>query len=127
MKHEPVHAIVLDTLCEDQRMMRSDQDLELSKSISGWRHSPRHPIRIRASLAAVNNAGVDLAVPALTLGCMAALEGQLVDKRIVERNIKKGLLRKEEYEDHLAKLPDRSNDLELVGIPGEEPPPTHGE
>lgn len=54
---------------------------------------------------------------------MAALKEELVDRRIVERNIKKGLLRKEEYEDHLAKLPDRANDLELVSVHSDEQPP----
>ncbi len=57
---------------------------------------------------------------------MAALEDRLVDKRIVDRNIKKGLLRKEQYEDHLAKLPDRSNALELVGVQTEEQGPSYG-
>ena len=38
---------------------------------------------------------------------MATLGDKLLDKRIVERNIAKGLISKAEYEKHLADLADR--------------------
>ncbi|MDH3728315.1 MAG: hypothetical protein OER77_12360 [Myxococcales bacterium] len=51
---------------------------------------------------------------------MAALGDKLVDKRIIERNMAKGLISKEQYEQHLAGLPDKEGDCERVEIdPGE--------
>ena len=47
---------------------------------------------------------------------MATLGDKLVDKRIVERNIAKGLLTKDDYEKHLADLTDREGDYETVDI-----------
>ena len=47
---------------------------------------------------------------------MATLGDKLVDKRIVERNITKGLLTKDDYEKHLADLADREGDYETVDI-----------
>ena len=46
-------------------------------------------------------------------------EAMLLDKRIVERNIKKGLISKDQYDAVLASLPDRADAVELVSI---EPP-----
>ena len=51
---------------------------------------------------------------------MAALGDKIVDKRIVERNITKGLVSKEEYEQHLTELPDREGSYDRVEVePGE--------
>jgi hypothetical protein len=50
---------------------------------------------------------------------MADLHPLLIDKRIVERNIAKGLVTRKDYDKHLADLPDRSNDGEWVEF---EPP-----
>ena len=51
---------------------------------------------------------------------MAALEDKLLDKRVVERNITKGLLSKEEYQQHLAELPDREGAFERIEVePGD--------
>ncbi len=51
---------------------------------------------------------------------MAALGEKLVDKRIVERNIAKGLITKEEYERRLANLADREGSYDTVEIdPGD--------
>ncbi|MGB5284668.1 MAG: hypothetical protein WBN29_09145 [Polyangiales bacterium] len=51
---------------------------------------------------------------------MAALGEKLVDKRIVERNIAKGLITKEEYEQRLANLADREGSYDTVEIdPGD--------
>lgn len=47
---------------------------------------------------------------------MATLGNKLLDKRIVERNIAKGLITKEEYEQHLANLADREGDYDRVEI-----------
>jgi hypothetical protein len=47
---------------------------------------------------------------------MAALGDKVVDKRIVERNITKGLVTKEEFEQHLADLPDREGSYERVEV-----------
>ena len=55
-----------------------------------------------------------------TLGRMANLGDKLVDKRIVERNIAKGLISKDEYEKHLADLADREGAYDQVEIdPGD--------
>jgi hypothetical protein len=51
-------------------------------------------------------------------------EAMLVDKRIVERNINKGLISKEDYRAHLASLQDRADAVELVSI---EPPEDEAE
>jgi len=65
---------------------------------------------------------VDSRCVEFTLRGMAALGDRLVDKRIVERNIAKGLVSKEQYEQHLAGLPDKEGDCERVEIdPGESP------
>jgi hypothetical protein len=51
---------------------------------------------------------------------MATLGDKLLDKRIVERNIAKGLISKEEYEKHLADLADREGAYDQVEIdPGD--------
>jgi len=51
---------------------------------------------------------------------MASLGDKLVDKRIVERNIDKGLISKEQYEQHLADLADREGAYDTVEIdPGD--------
>ncbi len=47
---------------------------------------------------------------------MAALSDKLVDKRIIERNIAKGLVSTERYEQHLAELPDKEGECERVEI-----------
>ncbi|MFZ1863468.1 MAG: hypothetical protein WAU39_04540 [Polyangiales bacterium] len=51
---------------------------------------------------------------------MAALGDRLVDKRVLERNMTKGLLSKEQYEKYLADLTDRESNCERVQIePGD--------
>ena len=51
---------------------------------------------------------------------MASLGEKLVDKRILERNINKGLISKEEYEKHLTELNDLEGTYDRVEIdPGE--------
>ena len=51
---------------------------------------------------------------------MAALGDKIVDKRIVERNITKGLVTKEQYDKHLTELPDREGSYDRVEVePGE--------
>ena len=51
---------------------------------------------------------------------MAPLSDKLVDKRIVERNIAKGLISKQEYEQHLTDLADREGAYDQVEIdPGD--------
>ncbi len=58
---------------------------------------------------------------------MEALGDKLVDRRIIERNIEKGLISKEQFEQHLAELADKEGACERVEIdPSEstdEPPP----
>jgi len=51
---------------------------------------------------------------------MATLGDKLVDKRIVERNITKGLISNEQYEQHLTDLADREGAYDNVEIdPGD--------
>jgi|GEM_PF-1720646 len=51
---------------------------------------------------------------------MATLGDKLVDKRIVERNIEKGLISKEQHEQYLADLADREGTYARVEIdPGD--------
>ncbi|MBT8467284.1 MAG: hypothetical protein KJN97_00935 [Deltaproteobacteria bacterium] len=47
---------------------------------------------------------------------MASLGEKLMDKRIVERNIAKGLITKQEYEQQLANLADREGSYDTVEI-----------
>ena len=51
---------------------------------------------------------------------MAKMDDQVVDKRIVERNIQKGLLTRDALEKHLAKLPDVVDNAEYVSVESEE-------
>ena len=51
-----------------------------------------------------------------TLGRMATLGDKLLDKRIVERNIAKGLVSKQAYEKSLADLADREGAYDRVEI-----------
>ena len=51
-----------------------------------------------------------------TLRPMAALGDKILDKRIVERNMAKGLVSKEDYNQHLAALPDKEGAYERVGV-----------
>jgi hypothetical protein len=52
---------------------------------------------------------------------MSDIHESLVDKRIVERNIKKGKLTRKDHEKYLSSLADRENNAERirVGVPGE--------
>ena len=51
---------------------------------------------------------------------MATLGDKLDDKRIVDRNIAKGLISKEQYEQHLTDLADREGAYDQVDIdPGD--------
>jgi hypothetical protein len=51
---------------------------------------------------------------------MAALGDKLMDRRVLERNMEKGLLSKEQYERYLAELDDRESNCERVQIePGD--------
>jgi len=51
---------------------------------------------------------------------MAGLGDKLMDKRIIERNIEKGLISKQDFEQHLAQLADKEGECERVEIePGE--------
>lgn len=47
---------------------------------------------------------------------MADNDRWLVDRRIVERNIKKGLISREDYKKYLAQLPDAEGNAEVVHI-----------
>lgn len=47
---------------------------------------------------------------------MAALGDKLVDKRVLERNMTKGLISKEQYEQYLAELVDREGNCERIKI-----------
>jgi hypothetical protein len=47
---------------------------------------------------------------------MEALGDKLVDKRIIERNIEKGLISEERFEQHLADLADKEGACERVEI-----------
>jgi hypothetical protein len=47
---------------------------------------------------------------------MAKIEEKLVDKRIVDRNIRKGLLTKRDYETHVETLPDRAGQSEVLDL-----------
>jgi hypothetical protein len=47
---------------------------------------------------------------------------RLFDRRIVERNIKKGLLSRKDYEKHLKSLPDVASNIASAEERREEPP-----
>lgn len=53
---------------------------------------------------------------------MAALGDKTLDKRIIERNIQKGLVTKQEYEQFLAALPDRDGSFERVEVEADDEP-----
>lgn len=70
----------------------------------------------RGSAAALRGVRFDSPEGEITLGPMAALGDKIVDKRIVERNIAKGLVTKEQYEQHLGELPDREGSYDRVEV-----------
>ena len=41
---------------------------------------------------------------------------QLYDKRIIERNIRKGLLQRKDVEKHLKELPDVTDNMQVVEL-----------
>jgi hypothetical protein len=47
---------------------------------------------------------------------MAAYPPRIVDKRIVERNIRKGLIQRKEFEKFLTDLPDVASQAEIVRV-----------
>lgn len=47
---------------------------------------------------------------------MAALGDKLFDKRIVERNIAKGLISKEQFDQHLIELADREGGYDRIAV-----------
>lgn len=47
---------------------------------------------------------------------MATLGDKLVDKRIVERNMTKGLISKEQYEQYLTDLADREGGYDRIAV-----------
>ena len=101
-------------------MMGADQNLQLAQLVSRWWNPTKHDFRIGAGQGGVKLVWFDRREGESTLGRMAALGDKLMDKRIVERNIAKGLVSKEQYEKHLADLADREGTYETVEIdPGE--------
>jgi hypothetical protein len=55
---------------------------------------------------------------------MADLHSLLIDKRVVERNIAKGLIDRKQYDKYLADLPDQADKGEVVAL---EPPPAQAD
>lgn len=55
---------------------------------------------------------------------MADYHPLLIDKRIIERNIHKGLISRNDYQKHLESLPDSGQNAEVVEF---EPPEPEGE
>jgi len=53
---------------------------------------------------------------------MATKDEMLVDKRIIERNIDKGMLSREDYATYLEKLPDAAANAEYVTLDEPEEP-----
>ncbi len=51
---------------------------------------------------------------------MANIDDSLVDKRIVERNIQKGMLTRDDHIKYIGKLPDRAENAEAVSFEEEE-------
>jgi len=49
------------------------------------------------------------------------MEEELFDKRIIERNVKKGVFPRKDYHEYLKKLPDMSGNVIIVEEPREEP------
>ena len=96
--------------------MSPNQNLELTQLISRRWHPPKHEFRIGGHLRGVNLREFDSPQGDFTLGSMASLGDKVVDKRIVERNITKGLMTKEQYEQHLAELPDREGTYDRVEV-----------
>jgi hypothetical protein len=47
---------------------------------------------------------------------MADLHPLLIDKRVVERNIAKGLVDRKQYDKYLADLPDQADNGEVVAL-----------
>ena len=45
---------------------------------------------------------------------MASIKDSIVDKRIIERNIRRGLISRADYEKYLSELEDREGAYELV-------------
>lgn len=64
----------------------------------------------------------DTGLAELKLPTMAGLGDKTLDKRIIERNIQKGVVTKEDYERHLAALPDKEGSFERVEVEAEEQP-----
>lgn len=106
-------------------MVSPNENLELTELIGRRRHPPKHQIRIGVSRGGVNPGRFDRGHRELKLGPMAALGDKIADKRIVERNIAKGLISKEDYERRLAELPDREGAYERVEVEPGEPRTDH--
>ncbi|MEZ4288925.1 MAG: hypothetical protein R3A47_12500 [Polyangiales bacterium] len=51
---------------------------------------------------------------------MASIKDQLLDKRIIDRNLEKGILSREQYEAHLKTLRDVEANAERVAVPDED-------
>lgn len=51
---------------------------------------------------------------------MAANEDFLLDKRIIKRNITKGLISREDYEKHIANLPDGESNAEVITLTADD-------
>ena len=58
----------------------------------------------------------DTAFGEITLAAMTETRDQLVDKRIVERNIRKGLLSAQDYEGYLERLEDLEGRFEMIKV-----------
>lgn len=52
---------------------------------------------------------------------MADIDDRLVDKRVQERNIRRGVIDRKEYEKYLKDLPDVADKGEHVAMPTLEP------
>lgn len=55
--------------------------------------------------------------------CRMAYDNFLIDKRVVDRNIAKGLVDPEELKRHIEALPDRESNCVHVSLDGSQPEP----
>ena len=51
---------------------------------------------------------------------MADIEENLVDRRVIERNIRKKLISQKDFEAHLAALPDTESNAEFIKVSAAE-------
>ena len=82
--------------------------------------APRSPAAPHSNAPRCDSVPLTPSPPRAAGGDRAEIPPHVVDRRIIERNINKGLISRKDFEKYLKDLPDAAPNMEVVSIEDEE-------